>query len=183
MNCPAPRPVSARDMTYSTLTGGTGIVSAPAGGAAVLPELDSGAGPAFQPGGQEWPRRTALELAALPTAVPCARLHARAVLYEWRLAAIAETAELIVSELVTNAVAVSAGTGLPVRLRLVAGHLGVLVEVEDASQQVPQQQAVAPDAEHGRGLLLVDALSARWGVYPLESGKIVWAVVEPYGAR
>jgi anti-sigma regulatory factor (Ser/Thr protein kinase) len=47
-------------------------------------------------------------LGALPNAVPCARLHASLVLAEWGLKALAETAELIVSELVTNAVRASA---------------------------------------------------------------------------
>ena len=54
-----------------------------------------------------------LVLGALPSAVPCARLHARLVLAEWDLKPLAETAELIVSELVTNAV--RASTGLPER--------------------------------------------------------------------
>jgi hypothetical protein len=48
-----------------------------------------------------WPFQSYLELGALPSAVPCARLHARQVLYEWRLADLAD-AELVVSELVTN---------------------------------------------------------------------------------
>jgi len=48
--------------------------------------------------------RSHLVLGALPSAVPCARLHAKLVLAEWGLKALAETAELLVSELVTNAV-------------------------------------------------------------------------------
>src|ERR1700751_6216404 len=54
-----------------------------------------------------WPLSTSLPLGALPGATPCARLHARAVLTEWGLADLAEAAELIVSELVTNAVRAS----------------------------------------------------------------------------
>jgi hypothetical protein len=51
-----------------------------------------------------WPLRTFLELGALPSAVPCARLHTRQLLWEWGLAAdLADTAELLVSEIVTNA--------------------------------------------------------------------------------
>ena len=56
----------------------------------------------------DWPRQSFLELAALPSAVPCARLHAREVLWEWRQGSQAEEAELLVSELVTNAVQASA---------------------------------------------------------------------------
>jgi len=51
-----------------------------------------------------WPLVSFLELGALTSAVPCARLHARQVLWEWGLQASADTAELLVSELVTNAV-------------------------------------------------------------------------------
>jgi hypothetical protein len=68
------------------------------------PELSSGAGPAFHLDGPESPLRSYLELGALPTAVPCARLHARHVLWEWGLNRLAQDTELLVSrELVTNA--------------------------------------------------------------------------------
>src|SRR2546430_17120186 len=63
-----------------------------------------------------WPLSTSLPLGALPRATPCARLHARAVLTEWGLADLADAAELIVSELVTNAVRAStAPDGHPAR--------------------------------------------------------------------
>ena len=50
-----------------------------------------------------------LELGALPTAVPCARLHARHLAWEWGLNGLAPDSELLVSELVTNAVKATAG--------------------------------------------------------------------------
>ena len=53
------------------------------------------------------PLQTSLVLGALPTAVACARLHTRNVMYEWGLATIADSVELVVSELVTNAVRAS----------------------------------------------------------------------------
>ena len=52
----------------------------------------------------QWPLRNSLQLGALPTAAPCARLHAKHLLWEWGLEAITDTAELLVSELVTNGV-------------------------------------------------------------------------------
>jgi len=55
------------------------------------------------------PLRSYLELGALPTAVPCARLHARQLVWEWGLDGLAESSELLVSELVTNAVQAMAG--------------------------------------------------------------------------
>jgi hypothetical protein len=53
---------------------------------------------------EQWPLRSYLELAALPTAVPCARLHAKNILHEWQMANLTDTVELLVSEIVTNAV-------------------------------------------------------------------------------
>jgi len=102
----------------------TGMTDTPAPG--VLEEHGSGVGPAFivkardccSLSGQEgvrqlhsvtWPLQSYLELGALPGAVPSARLHARLVLNEWGIQESGETVELIVSELITNAVQVSQG--------------------------------------------------------------------------
>jgi anti-sigma regulatory factor (Ser/Thr protein kinase) len=157
--------------------GGTGTVrAAPAGGAACLPErYDSGAGPAVQPG--QWPRRTALELAALPTAVPCARLHARAVLLEWQLGHVADDAEILVSELVTNAVKASRsprGAGLVV-LRLLAGYERLLIEAWDENPADPVPCQADYESEGGRGFTVIEAISHRWG-YRRDSAslKVVW---------
>lgn len=130
------------------------------------------------------PRHAALDLAPLPTAVPCARLHARHVLREWGLAALADDAELVVSELVTNAVAAAAGiTGpdgsvAPVRLRLTGRPRGVQLEVWDAAGGMPAARDAGPDDEGGRGLVLVAALAARYGAYATEGGgKCTYAVL------
>jgi hypothetical protein len=139
----------------------------------------------------EWTLRTFLELGALPTAVPCARLHTKQVLWEWQLSELADTAELIVSELTTNAVQASVGlTGSrrsgrwvpgvpPVRLWLFSDGQRVLVQVWDGNDKLPAPQHAEPDAETGRGLLLVESLSAEWGTYPPEwsGGKVVWAML------
>lgn len=55
----------------------------------------------------EWPLHDFLELGALPSAVPCARLHARHLLREWALVPLTDSVELIVSELTTNAIQAS----------------------------------------------------------------------------
>jgi hypothetical protein len=71
------------------------------------PEPSSGVGPAFhldEPAPYPRPLRSYLELGALPTAVPCARLHARHLMWEWGLMRLTADIELAVSELVTNAV-------------------------------------------------------------------------------
>lgn len=140
----------------------------------------------------EWGLRTFLELGALPTAVPCARLHTRQVLWEWHLEALIDTAELLVSELVTNGVQASAGlTGSrrsgcwvpgtpPVRLWLCSDRRSLLVRVWDGNDLLPSSRDVEADAESGRGLLLVESLSSEWGSYPVDgfSGKLVWAKIE-----
>ena len=56
-----------------------------------------------------WPLRSFLELGALPSAVPCARLHTRHLLWEWHLTGLRDSAELVVCELVTNAIRYHAG--------------------------------------------------------------------------
>ncbi len=148
-----------------------------------------------------WARRTHLELGALRGAVPCARLHARHVLWEWGLSDLDEAVELVVSELVTNAIQASAGLsrevpgydedsqGLPcVWLWLASDGRQLVVEVGDSSPRTPIQAETETehDVEGGRGLLLVETVSRRWGYYyPAEEDdsqrkiirKVVWALV------
>jgi hypothetical protein len=138
-----------------------------------------------------WPYQSYLELGALPTAAPCARLHANLVLREWHLDGLVQTAAQVVAELVSNAVQASAAlTGSrfagvwapgtpPVRMWLSADEHRVVIQVWDGSDRPPVPQPMAPEADSGRGLLLVGALSAEWGCYTPDksSGKVVWAVV------
>jgi anti-sigma regulatory factor (Ser/Thr protein kinase) len=135
----------------------------------------------------EWPLHSFLELGALDGAVPSARLHARHVVREWGLAALADDAELVVSELVTNGVQASrAMTHAVIRLWLASDQVQVVICTWDASPQSPVRMDAAEDAEHGRGLLLVEAVSKQWGWFPAgpgspwadgHHGKVVWAVV------
>jgi anti-sigma regulatory factor (Ser/Thr protein kinase) len=133
---------------------------------------------------------SSLEFAALASAVPCARLHTRAVMREWGLAPLAETIELIVSELTTNAITASRRAereptyqrrpGLPaVALRLSVVRWQVLIEVWDDVEIAPHRQATRLHDESGRGLMLVEALAERWGSYVPQHGrgKVVWAEV------
>jgi anti-sigma regulatory factor (Ser/Thr protein kinase) len=144
----------------------------------------------------EWPLRSYRELRALPAAVRSARLQARKVLREWRLEAFADTVELLVSELTTNAVRASVmiaaplrPTGPPrraarVRFWLASDRRSVLIQVWDAGHHQPVRRDAGLDAEAGRGLLLVETLSAQWGCYAPAGldgpaglgGKIVWAL-------
>ena len=125
-----------------------------------------------------WPVRSHLELRALDSAVPCARKHARQVVMEWGLPALADTIELIVSELVTNAIRAAETLMTPVvRLWLVSDHNCVVIHVWDGSDEMPARLNADPDSERGRGLLLVETLSRDWGCYRKPSGKVVWVML------
>ncbi|MFC5765368.1 ATP-binding protein [Actinacidiphila bryophytorum] len=97
----------------------------------------------------------------------------------WGLQGLAEVAELVVSELVTNAVQHAHGPEdalVETRFeRLPGGDLRI--EVHDANENKPELRQLSPDAESGRGLALVDALtSGRWGASGREGvGKLLWA--------
>lgn len=121
---------------------------------------------------------SALEFAPLPTAVPCARLHAVHVMHEWGLRDLAGDVEMVVSELITNAI--DASTLLPERppvsLRLLLTGKSLVIEVWDHSPlDLEPREADAGD-ECGRGLTVVAALSDRWGWERTGHGrKVVWA--------
>ncbi len=128
-----------------------------------------------------WPLQSFLELAPLASAVPRARQHVRQLLREWNLTDSGETAELVVSELLTNAVQATGMAELlaPVRLWLLSDERSVLILVWDSSQEPPARIDAAGDAENGRGLLLVEAISTRWNWYVPDhlGGKVVWAQI------
>jgi stage II sporulation SpoE-like protein/histidine kinase-like protein len=105
-----------------------------------------------------------------PSMVPDARAQARAKLIEWGLAELADTVELLVSELVTNALLHGAGA---IQLRLVKAA-ALLCEVGDDGQELPILTEADPSAESGRGLFLVSQLAGRWGTRRTGIGKIVW---------
>jgi anti-sigma regulatory factor (Ser/Thr protein kinase) len=121
---------------------------------------------------------SALEFAPLPTAVPCARLHVVHVLCEWGLRDLASDAEMIVSELVTNAVEASTllSERPPVSLRLLLTGKSLVIEVWDHSPLDLEPREADADDECGRGLTVVAALSDRWGWERTgHDRKVVWA--------
>ena len=127
-----------------------------------------------------WPLQDFLELGALVSAVPCARLHARQVLWEWGIGNLGDSTELLVTELITNAVSASREMTRvsAVQLWLLSDSARILILVWDASPQHPVLMGVTDEAEHGRGLMLVEAVSEQWGWYSPEDGdgKFVWAI-------
>ncbi len=124
----------------------------------------------------QYPRQSTT-LANEAASVPVARQIVREACAEWGMDQdAAETGTLLISEIVTNAVRhghshsvrVIAEQPRPDRLR---------VAVVDKSRRMPELNIVGPDAIGGRGLLLVDALSDRWGTDLLPWGKRVWAEI------
>jgi anti-sigma regulatory factor (Ser/Thr protein kinase) len=122
-------------------------------------------------------RTSVLELAPLPGATSCARLHAVSILHEWGLRALADDVALIVSELITNAADASIvlPERPPVTLRLLAGEKSLLIEAWDSSPLDLQPRQASADDECGRGLAVVAGLSARWGCERDGRRKVVWA--------
>ncbi|WP_052745661.1 SpoIIE family protein phosphatase [Allosalinactinospora lopnorensis] len=94
----------------------------------------------------------------------------RTTLADWDLSAIAETTELLVTELVTNAVRHSSQ---PIELRLLRTE-ALLCEVADSDHQRPVLRHTAETDESGRGLQLVSRLARRWGSSAKTNGKVVW---------
>jgi serine phosphatase RsbU (regulator of sigma subunit)/PAS domain-containing protein/anti-sigma regulatory factor (Ser/Thr protein kinase) len=106
-----------------------------------------------------------------PVAVAKARDCAVRQLADWGLDEVSFGAELVVSELVTNAIRHASG---PVRLRLIREG-GLICEVSDGSSTFPRPRRARSDDEGGRGLMLVARLSRRWGTRPTDNGKIIWS--------
>jgi anti-sigma regulatory factor (Ser/Thr protein kinase) len=128
------------------------------------------------------PPSATLTLGAVLTAARCGRAWTRAVLREWHQPdELAEIAEFLMSELVTNAVLASREACQPViHLSLVLEPDRVLIFVRDYAARQPEPRHAGTDDEGGRGLTLVSELSHRFGWYPPADrtpGKVVWAAV------
>ncbi|OEU96438.1 hypothetical protein AN216_20750 [Streptomyces oceani] len=119
-----------------------------------------------------------LPLLALPCAVAELRHQVGAELDRRGLPGLVDTAELCVSELVTNVIR-HVGEGVPISLRLVrhvVRHEDRLrIELTDPCPRVlPMLLSASAEQEYGRGLALVDALAACWGVIPHKDSKTTW---------
>ncbi|MGW2834520.1 SpoIIE family protein phosphatase [Streptomyces sp. NPDC001286] len=106
-----------------------------------------------------------------PVEVSRARAVVREQLHDWGLAKLAAQTELLVSELVTNAVRHSHSR--PVLLRLVRGDT-LLCEVDDDDHELPTLLSAAPGDDFGRGLRVVSTLAREWGTSRTTTGKTVW---------
>ncbi|OXY97279.1 SpoIIE family protein phosphatase [Streptomyces diastatochromogenes] len=117
-------------------------------------------------------RVAAWELDSDPSVVARARKHTNAQLSAWGLEEAAFTTELMVSELVTNAIRYGRP---PIQLRLIHQDSTLICEVYDSSGTTPHMRRARIFDEGGRGLLLVAQLAKRWGTRHDRVGKTVWA--------
>ena len=135
-------------------------------------------------------------LTARPESVKAARDFTATMLSRWGMTAVSDQAELVVSELVTNALrhglrgvfqscpretgSPGSRSERPVGLRLLAQPPYLMCMVADPSREIPLRQDVDPDSETGRGLHVIESCSSQWGWHLLDDGgKVVWALLEP----
>lgn len=131
-------------------------------GVAELPSLTRPArGGALTDAERNWPRRM--------------RAAATETLREWGLNDLQDDVQIVVSELVTNAVLHTAASRIAVRMNLFTGTVRIKV---DAAMDTcsPVRRSPGPEQEHGRGLMIVDELASRWGV--AEEGNVVWCEID-----
>ncbi|MFF9767925.1 ATP-binding protein [Streptomyces sp. NPDC014636] len=117
-----------------------------------------------------WPLRREPAAAGRARRLVCAQLD------DWVVGDLAHTAELLVSEVVTNALRHTRG---PLRLNLRLRESRLLCEVEDTESAGPVRNVVDPDAEGGRGIELLDLLADTWGSVRTATGKTIWFELGP----
>lgn len=117
-----------------------------------------------------------------PESVKFARDFTRVTLRSWGLTALSDDAELVVSELVTNALRHAVrgpGSDKPtITLRLLAQAPYLMCMVSDPSREIPLRRESGPEDSTGRGLQVIESYSTRWGWHLLDDGgKVVWALL------
>ncbi|WP_406167568.1 ATP-binding protein [Streptomyces sp. NBC_00996] len=124
-------------------------------------------------------RRFRFELAAHPGSVAQARRLARARLSHWAVCEdTCDTAALVVSELVTNAIVHAAGERVVCELHDRDDVVRIAIRDEGCAPGEPHPSPQRPEEEHGRGLLLVAAVSRAWGAQDTGPGLLIWAELE-----
>ncbi|MFF7751525.1 ATP-binding protein [Streptomyces sp. NPDC007971] len=163
---PAPRPAKAAGTARPPGGEHLGRLPGPHGS----DPLASGAGPAGL--------AATFELPPLPAAVGTARRVVRDLLTAWGAGeSVRDDALLLTSELVTNALVHAAGERIVCRVHRAAHRVRIEVEDQNRGPAHPVPRRPGPDDQNGRGLLLVDALSAGWGVTVTDDrpARVVWA--------
>jgi hypothetical protein len=135
------------------------------------------------PGSSDHPA-VSCALPPLPASAGRAREFTKLTLDDWGMAAHRDMAELVVCELVTNALRHGLPSGTwtpedrPIGLTLLRRNAELMCMVTDPGSAGPVRVDVSASAESGRGLRVVEACSAAWGWQPIEgAGKVVWALL------
>ncbi|GFH38967.1 ATP-binding protein [Streptomyces pacificus] len=126
------------------------------------------------------PQRYQERYAARLEAAAQARRDITLVLETWGLPQLVDVAEQVVTELVANAVEHTDAATVGASITR-TGTESARIVVTDTSRTRPTPGAPSPDDEHGRGLLLVEALAHDWGSDPVHGGKRVWAELRADG--
>jgi anti-sigma regulatory factor (Ser/Thr protein kinase) len=123
----------------------------------------------------------AFTLPGTPYSVRMARFYVRAALSYHDLGDYAEDVEAVTSELVSNAIAHSGALNFGLELLRLEDSPALAVVVTDPCPHPPVKRDPAIDLERGRGLIVVEALSANWGWTPRDAGKAVFAIFTRQG--
>ena len=125
-------------------------------------------------------------LRPFPESVRIGRDFTRTTLLRWGMAPLTDLAELVISELLTNALrhgipsARQLADERPIRLRLLGQAPYLMCLVTDPGTAIPMLRESGPFAESGRGLNVVESCCVRWGWHLLDGGgKVVWALMRP----
>jgi CheY-like chemotaxis protein/anti-sigma regulatory factor (Ser/Thr protein kinase) len=108
--------------------------------------------------------------------VPLAREFVRRCLVAWGVGHVVDEAALVVTELAANAVVHATS---PYEVRLSRSNGVIRIEVADGDIGTPEPQPFSAVAEDGRGIVIVSALSASWGIDARPHGKVTWAELRP----
>ncbi|MDF3301974.1 ATP-binding protein [Streptomyces tropicalis] len=155
------------------------IPSPPLGADAVADRSGPGAITGADPSGAAAERRFHFEVAAHPASPARARRLARARLSRWSVGEdTCDSAALVVSELVTNAIVHTASSRVVCELRDGEDGIRIAVRDEGCAPGEPHRAPHRPEEEQGRGLLLVDALCRAWGTRAHGPGLLVWAELQ-----
>jgi anti-sigma regulatory factor (Ser/Thr protein kinase) len=120
-------------------------------------------------------------LAAVPASVGMARSQVKATIQAWEIPVDESIAVLLTSELVTNAIRHEKDDTITLVITCAYGQLHV--DVHDSSCSLPVPMDGPPDAETGRGLVLVASLSSSWGYYRTQTGKAVYFTLASQDGR
>lgn len=132
-----------------------------------------------QPDSEPILREDRLTYASFPRSVSLARRRSTRLVGEWGHPDIAGDVALLVSEMTSNALLHAAVPGRLFRVHLKLTEKALRIEVADArGERLPVRRNPGDDEQFGRGLTLVEALAARWGVTPCVVGKTVWAELD-----